>query len=259
MDQPMTEVIKLIKELKSDIRKNNEEAALFREEILESKNRLALLEKGQLEINDAIGKNQQLLTQIDTNRRQKNIILFNLEEHPNENTPQLLHTVINLFSNKLEIKIIPSEIDSVRRLGNRMDKRPVLIRLQSLWRKSEILQSTKKLKGTDYGISCDYPKEIRDIRRQLVPYLSEARKKSHRAYIRTDKLVIEEKIFTLTELKNLETTLSSNTTSGGIPHNITEPQPNRKVQEKITPKEKKKEERLRSQQELLHRTLPHKT
>jgi hypothetical protein len=48
----------------------------------------------------------------------------------------------------------------------------------------------KKLAGSKIRINQDYTWETRQIRRDLIPYLKEARNKEHRAVIKTDKLIV---------------------------------------------------------------------
>jgi hypothetical protein len=53
-----------------------------------------------------------------------------------------------------------------------------------------ILKNTRKLKNTNIWIDEDYPKEIQEVRRRLIPEMKEARSKGYRAQIRYDKLIL---------------------------------------------------------------------
>ena len=54
---------------------------------------------------------------------------------------------------------------------------------------------TRKLKGTNIGISEQYPKEIESIRKTLYPELKKAKAEGKRAKIVRDKLIIDGRIF----------------------------------------------------------------
>lgn len=58
------------------------------------------------------------------------------------------------------------------------------------WRKSEILRN--KSKSKELQLTEDYSKEIMEKRKALIPQLIEERKKGKVAYIKYDKLIIQE-------------------------------------------------------------------
>ena len=49
----------------------------------------------------------------------------------------------------------------------------------------------RELKGTRYGVSEQFPKEINDRRKLLWPYFQEARRQNKKAYFKRDKLYID--------------------------------------------------------------------
>ncbi len=55
--------------------------------------------------------------------------------------------------------------------------------------------NTKKLKGTNIGVSEQFPEEIESIRKTLYPELKKARAEGKRARIVRDKLIIEGQVF----------------------------------------------------------------
>jgi hypothetical protein len=63
------------------------------------------------------------------------------------------------------------------------------------------LENTKKLAGSKIRIEQDYTWETRQIRRDLIPYLKEARNKGHRAVIKIDKLIVNGRPYELKYLK----------------------------------------------------------
>jgi hypothetical protein len=59
----------------------------------------------------------------------------------------------------------------------------------------------RKLAGTKIRIEHDYSRQVREIRRGLVPYLTEARKRGHGAFMKKDKLVVNGKLYSLEEVE----------------------------------------------------------
>lgn len=54
-----------------------------------------------------------------------------------------------------------------------------------------VQKSSFKLKDTAYGISQQYPKEIVDRRKKLVPIMARAKRDDKTAFMRYDKLIID--------------------------------------------------------------------
>jgi hypothetical protein len=55
--------------------------------------------------------------------------------------------------------------------------------------------NAKKLKGTNIGVSEQFPEEIESVRKALYPELKKAKTEGKRAKLVTDKLIIEGQIF----------------------------------------------------------------
>ncbi|XP_028163146.1 uncharacterized protein LOC114354784 [Ostrinia furnacalis] len=94
----------------------------------------------------------------------------------------------------LNIIIEYRDINTVYRIGksdtNNGKERPVHVSFVNNWKKIEIMKKKKEFKNV--YVSEDYPKEILDKRRDLLPKLKEEREKGKYAFIDYDKLVIKE-------------------------------------------------------------------
>jgi hypothetical protein len=64
-----------------------------------------------------------------------------------------------------------------------------------------VLKNTNKLAGSRIRVKQDYAKEVREISRELIPYLKDARSRGHKAVMKKDKLMVNGKIYSLRELK----------------------------------------------------------
>lgn len=112
---------------------------------------------------------------IDTDvRMMKTNLLFNgLPEATNGNENCI--TVIEIFlRDKISINIGDTSIVSAYRLGRsksyrtgRVNPRAILVTFSDIRYVDEIMDSVIKLKGTHFGVARDYPKEIRDARKEL--------------------------------------------------------------------------------------------
>ena len=82
-------------------------------------------------------------------------------------------------------------IDDCFRLGKTKNRRPVLIKFTSKLIMDCVLERSKLLKGTGIYLERDYDTLTREIRRQLVPFMKEARYKGKHAVLRDDKIIVE--------------------------------------------------------------------
>jgi hypothetical protein len=57
-----------------------------------------------------------------------------------------------------------------------------------------------KLAGSRIRVEQDYAREVREIRRKLIPYLKDARGRGHKAVMKKDKLMVNGKTYSLREL-----------------------------------------------------------
>ncbi|KAK9502951.1 hypothetical protein O3M35_011628 [Rhynocoris fuscipes] len=194
----------LIKGLQEEVRKSNEESKLFREQLEQVKIRVRDLENSQNAAENRIKLHNMEIKRLNNAYRRNNLIIYNFEEVPNETMLDLMGRIVELFSLKMDVSIQLDNIDYAQRLGKIENKgnRPVLLKLHSFWQKLLLFKASKKLKGTNIIITNDYPEEVRVTRRLLMPFLREARQNNCTAYIRYDKIIINQRRFSLEDCMN---------------------------------------------------------
>ncbi|KAJ8726769.1 hypothetical protein PYW08_015626 [Mythimna loreyi] len=139
-------------------------------------------------------ENQELkskISDLEKNRRANNIIIYGLKENEISSS-HLLESVIEEIKKDLNITVTDRDINTIRRIGKLTLKnekpRPILVSFVCNWQRNDILKNKKKLK--DIHISEDYPKDVIRKRKELLPKLTEERKKGNYAIISYDKLII---------------------------------------------------------------------
>lgn len=114
---------------------------------------------------------------------------------PEENTEE---TLVNFIKTELEIQ---DEINFhvVHRLKPKPDKSPrgIVAKFERRKDKHRVLSAAiYKLKDKpNFGVHDQYPTEIIERRKQLIPFLKDARQKQHRAVLKEDKLFIDGRRF----------------------------------------------------------------
>ena len=142
--------------------------------------------------------------------RRENMRIYNVTEESEETTEEVVR---NLFVNKMQI---PSQdamairFERVHRIpttkakqGSQHSPRPIIVRFSHYQDKEHVRSFVNNLKGSDIGISDDYPREVEDIHKTLYPVLKKAKREKRKAFFNFDKLIIDGQIYRGKETKKL--------------------------------------------------------
>jgi exonuclease III len=123
-----------------------------------------------------------------------NLLFHNLPEEKDENCEQ---KVLTFIKEKLNIEGQEVRLQRAHRIGpfNPSKTRPIVAKFSDYPVREDVRRAAKNLKGTNFGISEQYPKEVVEKRRQLVPIMVQARKDGKEAYLRVDKLYINKQLY----------------------------------------------------------------
>ena len=165
--------------------------------------RLELMEKGM----DIYSRKLKMLSyrsiDIESRSRRNNIVFWGITENMRIECKQLIQNFM-----RDELVLDPSEmyIERAHRLGslnsdvyrNKTDpKRPIIVRFRDYIDTERVLEQGYRLKGSNFGIDRDYPKEIASARKELYSCneAKEARRRNLRVQIKFPaKLYIEGRI-----------------------------------------------------------------
>lgn len=131
----------------------------------------------------------------DKLNREKNIIIFGIKEEEKSRN-ELENICLELLNKTLKIDTSIFEVDNLYRKGNKGQgkTRPILMKFTSRRKVIDILSNKKYLKETNIVISEDFPKEIIEERKQLIPLMKEFRKEGKHAIIKYDRLYVDGKL-----------------------------------------------------------------
>lgn len=136
---------------------------------------------------------EKRLNVLERDSKQRNLVFFGIEEGESSYS-QLQDKVIDTIANNIKVDIENSDVEVVRRIGKPGDgTRPVSVRLTTLRKKICILKNKKELKGSQIGVSEEFPPEILNKRKELKILQQEEIKKGNIAFIKYDKLIVKEK------------------------------------------------------------------
>ena len=88
------------------------------------------------------------------------------------------------------------KIDRAHRMGRKMANktRPIVAKFNYHQDKEGIRKQAYLLKGKRFGISEQFPKEITEERKRLLPLYKQAKQEGKRAVLKYDKLIVEGRI-----------------------------------------------------------------
>ena len=95
---------------------------------------------------------------------------------------------MELFSKVLQVNFKDQQIDNLHWIGKRKHNRPLLIKFTNSLTKEYIMGTKRMFKGYKIRLEEDYNTEICAIRKKLVEYMWEARRRGKYAVLVGDKI-----------------------------------------------------------------------
>jgi hypothetical protein len=127
--------------------------------------------------------------------------------------------VVKFLCDKMGVEISRENIDYLTRLGRRRGERPILIKFTTFFKKLVVWKNKRNLIGSKIRVDEELSMEDRKIRRELIPYLKDAKKWGHKAFLRKHALIVNGWTYDLNYLKEniqLEDAISQRDTPGNI-------------------------------------------
>lgn len=144
-------------------------------------------------LKEKLEKQDQRIRALEKEINNNQLVIHGLEELE---TPEcnLEKTLTNFFQKIMKINFEEGSIEKATRLGPKKEgNRPIKVTIKSVKTKDLVMANRKQLKGSAIYISENYPKEVLETRKKLVPELKKLRNEGKTAYINYDKLVVKDK------------------------------------------------------------------
>lgn len=150
-----------------------------------------LLNENSNQLQAKVEKHDADIKQIKREERKKNLVIYGFEE-TEKSYRELENNITSFLNTKMNLELNVNDIDFVRRLGKAMNNktRPILLTLIYYKKKIEILSNKKCLSNTNVAITEDFPPEVLEIRKHLIPIMQELRREGKHAYIKYDTLIV---------------------------------------------------------------------
>lgn len=128
-----------------------------------------------------------------------NLIFGNITEAPTETQDECEKKLREFLIGKMKIAqtvIDTMQLERVHRMGARNDRnqcRKIIAKFTMFKDRELVRKQWKTLQGTNYYVHEQFPKEVNDKRRQLLPRLKDAKKAGKRAWLAYDTLYVDGK------------------------------------------------------------------
>lgn len=208
MAEGFIDIMNKLEEIKNVMNKQIQKLDLkvsnFQEQINVFVNKIESMEAENIELSSEIQILKTSLSGLQRKNKTNNLILYNVPNANDSNSQELETKVMIFLQNVLKANVELHDIDFIRKIGRKEAQGPILVKFVAFRKKMEVLKLSGNLKGTKISISQDYLYEVRQVRKQLLPYLHKARRSNCRAFLKYDKLIIDNELYTLEQLNQLE-------------------------------------------------------
>lgn len=187
-------VVKELCELKTSLQFTQKDADDVKTDLAKLTEDLKLASGESHSMSESLRAMTEKAEYLEGQARRNNLVFEGIQESTNERWTETEEKVKALFKEKLQL---PGDIalEWVVRMTKRNDStpvdlpRPVVASFLRFKDRSAVLESAKKLRGTNIFINEDFTEAVRQRRRELLPALKAARSRGEIAYLRYDKLI----------------------------------------------------------------------
>ena len=147
------------------------------------------------------------LLYLQSQSMRNNLIFSRLPETENENTEQSENIVRGFFVEKLKMSedvVRDIKFERVHRIGTKQRgstvTRNIVAKFSAFKDRETVKRQRANLRGTNFSVFEQYPREINEKRKKLFPKLREAKSNNQRAWISYDKLYIDGRPFNVSAI-----------------------------------------------------------
>ena len=121
-----------------------------------------------------------------------NLVLYGVTDAPKGEQESCETIVCNIIRTNLEIEE-EIQLERAHRLGRKHDQRPrpIVAKFNRYPQRELVRKTASKLKGTSISLGEQFPKEIQERRKQLLPILRREKERGKRVALVKDKLYID--------------------------------------------------------------------
>ena len=202
MEQNMRALTSELNEQKKSLEFAQEDIEELKKRITDEENITKRLEKRLAKLEEEKEESVRLerhVINLEYQSRRDNLILENITEQPNENCKHIASSIL-----REELGISEEiKLSRVHRLKSIKQPRPIIVKFHYFPHRDLVWSKRANLKGSTIRLREDYPTPIEKSRSTLMPFLRAAQRQKKKAKLVRDRLIIDEKTYTIMDLHKL--------------------------------------------------------
>lgn len=159
------------------------------------------IRKSQKALSDGENKVKEQLVDLKCREMRDNLLFYNVDEERGETDDACMEKVLGIIEDEMRIENARRDVRLHRahRIGRFINgkTRPIVAKFVLYPDRERVRKAGSVLReaNSKYGVSQQFPKEIQDRRKALVPIMKQARNEGKDAYIVVDKLYIDKVLY----------------------------------------------------------------
>lgn len=140
---------------------------------------------------------KETILDLQSSSMHDNLIFTGIKEQPEDNPKQAIKEFMQSSLKLPHDTVHNITFHRVHRIGAKSNSRPrSIVAKFELFKQKELVKSRgRELKGTTYGMNDQFPREIQERRKKLLPILREYREKGRRVALTVDRLYIDGQLY----------------------------------------------------------------
>ena len=157
--------------------------------------------KSQKALSDGENKVKEQLVDLKCREMWDNLLFYNVDEERGETDDACMKKVLGIIEYEMRIENARRDmrLQRAHRIGRFINgkTRPIVAKFVLYPDRERVRKASSVLReaNSKYGVSQQFPKEIQDRRKALVPIMKQARNEGKDAYIVVDKLYIDKVLY----------------------------------------------------------------
>lgn len=190
-----------VTELKKSVEYNHAQMEVVKNDQTMLKEEVKSLKLATTGLTNENEKLKAALLELRCRSMRDNLLIMGIDEAKGE-TYSMAETLVRAFLQEQlgisEEEIKKIQLERTHRLGQRKEQgkpRPMVVKFTSSRTKDEVLALSKRLKGTRFFMTNQYPAEVVEKRRKLIPIMNSFRQKGQKVRLVVDKLYVNGELF----------------------------------------------------------------
>lgn len=140
---------------------------------------------------------QSKITDLQARSMRDNLLFFGLAEYRGHGRENCVNIINDFCETELGVSGVFENIERAHRLGkfDRNRTRPIVVKFSSFRVRENIRSNAFKAKNSNFSVREQFPKEIVQKRKSLIPVMERALRNNRRAVLKVDKLFIDGKLY----------------------------------------------------------------